>query len=74
MLGNRLLNLHVYSWPDGRRGPLNAAEWQYYLDAAGQIGGTHCALLEFVQGDTAEQFRADARTLLKLLESGENHG
>ena len=74
MLGNRLLNLHVYSWPDGRRGPLNAAEWQYYLDAAGQIGGTHCALLEFVQGDTAEQFRADAGTLLKLLESGENYG
>lgn len=73
-LGDRLLNFHVYSWPDGKRGPLNAAEWQYYLDAAAGIGGTHCALLEFVRDDTAEQFRADAKTLLNLLESGENDG
>ena len=71
MMSSRLLNFHVYSWPDGKRGPLNAAEWQYYLDAAADMGGTHCALLEFVLGDTAEQFRADAKTLLNLLESGE---
>ncbi len=74
MLGNRLLNVHVYSWPDGKRGPLNAAEWQYYLDAAADIGGEHCALLEFVMGDTVEQFRADAGVLLDLLESGEYDG
>ena len=73
-LGSRLLNFHVYSWPDGKRGPLNAAEWQYYLDAAANIGGTHCALLEFVRDDTVEQFRADAETLLNLLESGEFNG
>lgn len=71
MMSGRLLNFHVYSWPDGKRGPLNAAEWQYYLDAAADMGDTHCALLEFVMGDTVEQFRADAKTLLKLLESGE---
>ncbi|MBQ9198160.1 MAG: sugar phosphate isomerase/epimerase [Clostridia bacterium] len=74
MLGDRLANLHVYSWPDGKRGPLNAAEWQYYLDAAEAVGGRRCALLEFVRDDSLEQFRADARTLLNLLESGEYNG
>lgn len=74
LMGDRLLNFHVYSWPDGKRGPLNAAEWQYYLDAASGMGGTHCALLEFVRDDTEEQFRADAQTLLNLLESGEYDG
>ena len=74
MMSDKLLNFHVYSWPDGKRGPLNAAEWQYYLDAAANMGGTHCALLEFVVGDTEDQFRADAKTLLNLLESGEFDG
>ena len=74
LMGERLLNFHVYSWPDGKRGPLNAAEWQYYFDAAADIGGTRCALLEFVRDDTVEQFRSDAQTLLKLLESGECNG
>lgn len=74
LMSSRLLNFHVYSWPDGKRGPLNAAEWQYYLDAASEIGGEHCALLEFVRDDTVEQFRSDAQTLLNLLESGEYHG
>lgn len=74
MIGSRLQNVHVYSWPDGKRGPLNAAEWQYYLEAAAGLGGTHCALLEFVQGDTVEQFRSDAKTLINLLESGEFDG
>ena len=74
MMGDRLVNFHVYSWPDGKRGPLNAAEWQYYFDAAEGLNGSRCALLEFVRDDTVEQFRADAQTLLKLLESGESHG
>ena len=74
MMGERLLNFHVYSWPDGKRGPLNAAEWQYYFDAARDIGGTHGALLEFVRDDTVEQFCADAKTLIDLIESGANHG
>ena len=74
LMGGRLLNFHVYSWPDSKRGPLNAAEWQYYLDAAADMGGEHCALLEFVRDDSPEQFRSDAKTLLKLLESGEENG
>ncbi|MBQ9264000.1 MAG: TIM barrel protein [Clostridia bacterium] len=74
MMRHKLLNFHVYSWPDGKRGPLNAAEWQYYLDAAADLGSVHCALLEFVRDNTIEQFRADAKTLLNLLESGECNG
>ena len=74
MMGGRLLNFHVYSWPDGRRGPLNAAEWQYYFDAAAELGGTRCALLEFVRDDSVEQFRQDAETLIKLTESENRHG
>ena len=68
LMGGRLLNFHVYSWPDGRRGPLNAAEWQYYFDAAGALTGERCALLEFVRDDDPDQFRRDARTLLELLQ------
>ena len=67
LMGEKLINFHVYSWPDGTRGPLNAAEWQYYFDAAAAMGGTHCALLEFVRDDTVEQFRSDAQTLITLL-------
>lgn len=74
MMGDRLLNFHVYSWPDGKRGPLNAAEWQYYFDAAKEADIQRCALLEFVRDDSVEQFRQDARTLLNLLESGEKNG
>lgn len=74
LMGDRLLNFHVYSWPDGRRGPLNAAEWQYYLDAASGLTGTRCALLEFVRDDTPEQFRADAETLINLLKAVNQDG
>ena len=73
-MGERLLNFHVYSWPDGKRGPLNAAEWQYYFDAAAPIGGTRCALLEFVRDDSPEQFRSDAAVLVQLTESENRHG
>ena len=64
-LGDRLLNFHVYSWPDGTRGALNGAEWAYYLEAAGDA--PRCLLLEFVRGDTVEQFRSDAACLLNLI-------
>lgn len=70
LLGDRLLNMHVYSWPDGERVPLNCAEWAYYLDAASNIGGEHMALLEFVRDDMPEQLARDARTLHQLLACG----
>ncbi|MBR1585762.1 MAG: sugar phosphate isomerase/epimerase [Clostridia bacterium] len=72
LMGERLLNFHVYSWPDGKRGPLNAAEWQYYFNAAAAIGGQRCALLEFVRDDSLDQFRSDADTLLRLIQSNED--
>ena len=74
MLQKRLLNFHVYSWPDGKRGPLNEAEWYLYFSAAEQMGGTHAAMLEFVKDDAVEQFRQDAGRLLHVLESGEWNG
>lgn len=70
LLGNRLLNVHVYSWPDGERGPLNSAEWAYYLDAVSDLGGEHMALLEFVRDDAPAQLVRDAATLRELLGTG----
>lgn len=68
-LGSRLTNMHVYSWPDGKRGPLNAAEWKLYLDAA-DCGGSHWALMEFVRDNTPEQFAEDAARLNDLIRNG----
>ncbi len=68
LMGDRILNFHVYSWPDGKRGPLNAAEWQYYFDAAADLSGERCALLEFVRDDSPEQFKSDAAVLRSLTE------
>lgn len=73
LLGERMVNFHVYSWPDGKRGPLNAAEWAYYLDAA-NCGGSHYALLEFVRDNTPEQFADDAARLIDLLHNGGYYG
>ncbi len=73
-LRGRLLNFHVYSWPDGARGPLNAAEWQYYFDAAREPKQTRAALLEFVRDDSPDQFRRDAAVLVQLTESENRHG
>lgn len=74
LMGDRLLNFHVYSWPDGKRGPLNAAEWQYYLDAAAGLHGERALMLEFVRDDSPDQFRADAAVLVQLTESENAHG
>lgn len=73
LLGDRMVNYHVYSWPDGKRGPLNAAEWKLYLDAA-QCGGRHYALMEFVRDNTEEQFAADANILNDLIRNGGYYG
>lgn len=73
LLGDRLTNMHVYSWPDGKRGPLNAAEWKLYLDAA-VCGGSHYALMEFVRDNTPEQFAEDAARLNDLIRNGGYNG
>lgn len=66
-----LSHLHVFHWlvsapgsPADRR-PLaeGAALWPAYLRQAAQDGRERCALLEFVRGDSPEQFLQDAAAL-----------
>ena len=68
LLGDRLLNLHVYYWLDGVRRPLaeGTDEWRRYLEHVDQ-GKDRFGLLEFVMGNTKEQFLEDAGTLHALL-------
>ena len=71
LLGDRLLNLHVYYWPEGKRAALAEGEssWQSYFDC---LDTTHnrYALLEFVKDDSEEQFLDDAHTLCNWLKTG----
>lgn len=59
--------------PPGENNPLHrhplstgADRWTTYLDIARRTGRDHFALLEFTEGDTPEQARADAATLVEL--------
>lgn len=67
-LGDRLLNLHVYYWPDGARAPLadGLADWRYYLGAVSPEQDRY-AELEFVKDNTEEQLALDAKALHELL-------
>ena len=67
-LGDRLLNLHVYYWEEGKRRPLSEGSeyWKRYFSNADTARDRY-ALLEFVMDDTREQFLEDARTLLGWL-------
>ncbi|MCI8386852.1 MAG: sugar phosphate isomerase/epimerase [Clostridiales bacterium] len=60
-------NVHVFAW-DARRGqciryPLadHADAWKRYLDILASDGRDRAMLLEFVKGDSTEQFIADAK-------------
>lgn len=69
LLGDRLLNLHIYYWPaDGVRKPLEEGThiWRQYLEHVDKKKDRF-GLLEFVMGNTKEQFLEDARTLNELL-------
>ena len=68
LLGNRLLNLHVSYWRDGVRRPLKegAEEWEQYLAHVDQKE-ERFGLLEFVMGNTEEQFLEDAKALHEIL-------
>lgn len=67
-----LAGLHVFHWgpTDLDRHPLAQGEkdWTQYLALAGQCPGKLNALLEFVRGETVEQFKEDAVTLHRLVE------
>jgi len=59
----------VPAWPaDFHRHPLEDGRdrWQSYFDRVRTTGRDHCALLEFVRGDTVEQAQADAAELARL--------
>ncbi|TWU36474.1 Xylose isomerase-like TIM barrel [Novipirellula aureliae] len=66
-----LVGLHVFHWKptDLDRHPLaqGELEWARYLDFAGQHHDSLDVLLEFVKGDSVEQFHKDAATLHRLL-------
>lgn len=68
LLGDRLLNLHIYYWREGVRRPLaeGVEEWKQYLEHVDRKKDRF-GLLEFVMDNTEEQFLADAETLRKLL-------
>ncbi|MDL2228850.1 sugar phosphate isomerase/epimerase [Treponema sp. OttesenSCG-928-L16] len=68
LLGKRLLNLHVYHWPGAVRRPLAEGEssWAAYFSCMDREEDRY-ALLEFVMGDSEEQFIADAETLKRWL-------
>ena len=65
---NRLLNLHIYYWPNGTRRPLSEGMdvWKTYLSHVNQQQDRF-GLLEFVMGNTEAQFLEDAQILKNLL-------
>lgn len=72
LLGDRLLNLHIYYWLEGVRRPFREGteEWRQYLGHV-DMEKERFGLLEFVMGNTREQFLEDARVLRELLEREE---
>ena len=68
LLGDRLLNLHIYYWLDGVRRPFSegAGEWKQYLEHV-DLSADRYGLLEFVMDNTEEQFLQDAEALHQLL-------
>ena len=62
---------HVYYWDESGRRPLEEGidHWKKYFSLVGKEKKCY-ALLEFVQGDSVEQFEKDAATLKTLLQKG----
>ena len=64
-------NVHVFSWDVKERLPLShkMKAWQEYIESitADQNVETRYFLLEFVKGDSIEQFKRDAKTLHQLV-------
>lgn len=64
----KLQNIHVYHWDKRGRRPFSEGihEWKTYFSHV-SINETRYGLLEFVMGDTKEQFLEDAKEYKKLL-------
>lgn len=72
---DRLLNLHVYYWRQGKRRPFREGldEWTRYLQQL-DPDKTRFGLLEFVLGDTRAQFLEDAEQWKNLLRQTHHYG
>lgn len=70
LLGDRLLNLHIYYWPGDVKRPLKegVSEWRQYLGKVNQ-DVVRYGLMEFVMDGTKEQFLEDAKALHRLLDN-----
>lgn len=68
LLDDKLSNLHVFHWDETGRRPLNEGiqHWKSYLSAVSQNVDRY-ALLEFVMGDSVEQYLEDAKVLKSIL-------
>ena len=69
----RMGNIHVFHWwPTGadRKSLVDGEDrWKQYLDIIRATGKSRAFLLEFVRGDSQDQFLEDAATLRRWLES-----
>ena len=65
-------NIHVFYWTSDpvERRPLSegADIWKQYLAGISKAAGDRYTLMEFVAGETPEQFLDDAKVLKQLLE------
>ncbi len=68
----RLDHLHVQASQEGARAPLATMveTWQAILATVGETGRAHCAMIEFVRGDSPEQFLEDAAVLRQMVSEG----
>ena len=69
---DRLSNVHVFHWgPEGGKDKRALAEgeerWEHFLKPISSLPGERWALMEFVKDGTLQQFREDARVLIRLL-------
>lgn len=73
-VSSKLANIHAFNWQLDETGaiirhPLRQAtdNWRQFLNVAKQIPGSHAVMLEFIKNNSIEQFLADAKTLLFLV-------
>lgn len=68
----RLDHLHVQASQEGARAPLATMveTWQHILGLVRDTGRAHCAMIEFVRGDSPEQFLEDAAVLRQMVSKG----
>jgi sugar phosphate isomerase/epimerase len=70
-----LSHVHVFHWHhDGGDGPPQRQpladgrrHWEAYLSRVASLPGEHLAMMEFVRGDSLDQFDEDARVLLDMV-------